>query len=301
MKRITAIGEILFDVYPQGEKLGGAPFNFIYHIIKLTGAGNFVSRIGNDDLGNKIIKILEQRNISIGYLQRDKFYKTGIAKTTLSDQKVPDFIIEENRAYDFIEKSSIVNNLVEKETECLYFGTLSQRNEISRNTIQSFFGKNIKYFCDLNIRQKFYSKNLIKNCLVAANVLKLNESELQLVNELLINSKFNFETISKKIIDKFNIELLCVTRGNEGAILFNNRNEKHSFKMKSEKIVDTVGAGDAYASILCIGYLKNWKLEKINKLATEFANEIIKIDGALPNNNEIYNLFEKKIKNGNRQ
>ena len=96
MKKITSFGEILFDVYPDGKKLGGAPFNFIYHIIKLTGKANFVSRVGNDQNGDEILQILKDREISSEFIQIDQNHKTGVAKTTLNEKKIPDFIIEEN-------------------------------------------------------------------------------------------------------------------------------------------------------------------------------------------------------------
>ena len=183
MKKITSIGEILFDVYGNQKKLGGAPFNFIYHIIKLTGQGNFVSRIGNDESGEKIRRILNEKKISDQFLQTDQTHKTGVAKTNLNNNKVPDFVIKENCAYDFINQTDDLLKVVNDQTDCLYFGTLAQRNETSRKTIQSLFDKRIKYFCDLNIRQKFYSKEIIEKSLYAADVLKLNEDELKLVNK----------------------------------------------------------------------------------------------------------------------
>lgn len=297
MKEITSIGEILFDVYPDKKKLGGAPFNFIYHVINLIGNGNFISRVGNDGNGNKIISFLKRNNISTKFIQIDKTHSTGEAKPTLSDSKVPDWKIKLNRAYDFIKPSKEIDDLIENNIVCLYFGTLAQRKEESRKTIQSLFNKKIKYFCDLNIRQNFYSKEIIKKSLKVANVLKLNEDELKLVNKLILNSNYEFEKSSLEIKNNFNIDLLCVTKGEDGAVLFKD-DEINNYKTKINKdgIVDTVGAGDAYASILCIGFLKNWSLEKINKTASEFAGKIVKINGALPDKISFYDDFKEKIK-----
>ena len=296
MKKITSIGEILFDVYPEGKNMGGAPFNFIYHIIKLTGTGNFISRIGNDDLGKEINDFLKTNNISNQYIQVDDEHATGVANTVLDENKVPDFKIESNRAYDFIELTNDVNSLVANSTECLYFGTLAQRELKSRKTIQSLFENNIKFFCDLNIRQKFFTKEVIEASLKAAHVLKLNLDEMQLINELLFNENFNKEKIARKIIDDYEVELLCVTQGSDGAILF-DKNRLSSFKTKTENIVDTVGAGDAFASILCLGFLKGMDIDLINKTASEFAAEIVKVEGALPKDDSIYEKFKGELDN----
>jgi fructokinase len=297
MKKITSIGEILFDVYPDGKKLGGAPFNFIYHIMKLTGKANFISRIGNDQNGNEILQTLKDKNISSEYIQIDQNHKTGIAKTTLNEKKIPDFIIEENVAYDFIGLIDSLEKLISQNTDCLYFGTLAQRNQQSRQTIQKLAGcANVKCICDLNIRQNYYTPEIIEHSLESADVLKLNEDELALVNKLVIKSDFNTAVTAKKIMSIFKIELLCVTKGSSGAVLYKDGKENY-YKIKNDKVVDTVGAGDAYASMLCIGYLMNWNIEKINKLASEFANEIVKVNGALPEDDIVYGPFRKIILN----
>lgn len=295
MQKITSIGEILFDVYPDKKRIGGAPFNFIYHIINLTGSGNFISRIGDDDLGNEIISYLKDKKIPLNYIQIDTKHPTGAAKPSLNDSKIPEWEIMTERAYDFIVLQKEIKILLEEKTDCLYFGTLAQRGDKSRKTIQSLFNKNLKYFCDLNIRQNFYSREIIKSSLEAANVLKLNEDELKLVNQLILNDDYEIEKTSKKLKHDFNIDLLCVTQGEDGAILF-DMNNKHEYRSKinQSEIVDTVGAGDAFASILCIGYLENWDIEKINVTASKFASEIIKINGALPGNNLIYEKFREK-------
>ncbi len=218
-----------------------------------------------------------------------------MAKPILNEKKIPEWVIEKERAYDFIENDSNLSKLIKEKTDCLYFGTLAQRNEISRNTIQSFFSNNIKHFCDLNIRQNFYSKEILSKSLKAADVLKLNSDELKLINKELFDEKIDLKELPEKIIDDFKIELLCLTKGEDGADLFSMDGEKNSIKIPADKIVDTVGAGDAYASILCLGYLNNWELQKINELASKFANEIIKVNGALPEDDSVYSHFKEKM------
>jgi fructokinase len=297
MEKITSIGEILFDVYPDGKRLGGAPFNFIYHIIKLTGKANFVSRIGNDSYGDEILQLLLDRNISSEFIQIDQYHKTGIAKTSLNENRIPKFLIEENVAYDFIELTDPIEKLISQSTDYFYFGTLAQRSEKSRSTVQKLAANpNIKCICDLNIRQNYYTPEIIKQSLSAADVLKLNEEELELVNKLVIKSEVNKTEAVEQITRIFDIELLCVTKGSNGAVLYKDGNENY-YKIKNDKVADTVGAGDAYASMLCIGYLKNWNIEKINKLASEFANDIVKVKGALPEDDTVYQPYKKIIMN----
>lgn len=296
MLKVTAIGEILFDVYPTAKALGGAPINFLFHIFKLTGKGIIVSRVGRDELGEKVRRFLISNGIPINFIQEDPKHPTGITKVILDEQKIPTFNIEVDRAYDFIENSSELQALVDNKTECLYFGSLAQRSDVSRSTIQSLFGKNIKYFCDLNIRQNFYSEDIIVRSIKSADVLKVNIDELELLNNLLVGNKFDMMQTSIELMNKFNIDLMAITQGAAGSSLIWNNKADH-YKLEAKEVVDTVGAGDAFASILCIGYLYKWELSLINKTANEFAGEICKIKGALPENNNIYLLFRKIIEN----
>lgn len=296
MKNVTAIGEILFDIYPEGKKPGGAPFNFIYHIIKLTGNGKFVSRVGRDDPGDELIDHLTRKEISTEFIQSDNVHKTGAARTRLNENKIPRFSIDEESAYDFIELSGELENLVSEKTDYLYFGTLAQRNRVSRNTIQTLAGKNVRCFCDLNIRQNFYTRELVEDCLRSADALKLNEDELELVESMLPAGNAGTRETALRIREQYNIDLLCVTMGSEGAVLYRG-DEKNEYNISPSGVVDTVGAGDAYASMMCIGYMNNWSLRKTNMFASEFAGEIVKVEGALPHDDKIYETFRLKIRN----
>lgn len=299
MLRITSIGEILFDIYEDKKTIGGAPFNFIYHIINLIGSGNFISRIGSDDLGAEIKKFMQSKNIPGGYIQTDNVHPTGTAKANLDEStKLPRWEISSDSSFDYIECDANVEELIQNYTVCLYFGTLAQRENNSRASIQSLFNRKIKYFCDINIRQNFYSKEVIEKSLYASNVVKMNIDELKLLSDLLTNESFDLKKSAEKIKSKYSIDLLCITLGEDGAVLLKN-NEINSYKKKiSGKIVDTVGAGDAYAAFLCIGYLLDWEIGKINKIANDFAGEIVKLEGALPEDHDIYKRFGEQISSG---
>ena len=292
MKKISAIGEILFDIYPGRKTLGGAPFNFIYHIIKLTGSGNFISAVGNDAAGNEIIQFIRKNEINDGYIQIKEEYPTGAAVANLDENKIPHWEIKTGTAYDHILREPSLQKLLDEQTDCLYFGTLAQRAATSRETIQSLLdSKRLKFFCDLNIRQNYYSKGIIEKSLSAANVLKLNTDELKLVNDLLINKPFDIVDLSKAIAGNYKIDLICVTMGEDGSYLISG-DDVNLYKQSISNVVDTVGAGDAFAAILCLGYLSGWDIAKINKLSSEFASEIVMIEGALPKDDLIYEKFK---------
>jgi fructokinase len=327
MFKITAIGEILFDMYPTSKNLGGAPLNFLYHVHKITGCGNMVSRVGHDVLGKKVFDFLYKNKISTRFIQEDHLHPTGVATVLMNENKQPSFVIDADRAYDFIETSEELEQLVKKETDCFYFGTLAQRNEVTRKTIQLLFNKGTEYFYDLNIRDDFFNKEIIELSLRAADVLKVSIEELKLLNDLFLpaplgNETFDIEKTSAELMEKFNIELLAVTLGSDGSALFSSsefirkdgtngsdgtsglteETERRTgkfdyYKPNPVEPVDTLGAGDAFASILCIGYLQRWSLRKINKLANNFAAEICRIKGALPEDEGVYSYIKEKIKN----
>jgi fructokinase len=297
LKKITAIGEILFDVYPDKKILGGAPMNFLYHVHKITGFGNIISRVGKDILGKKVLDFLGSKNISTKFIQEDQLHPTGIATVKINENNQPSFIIDTERAYDYIELTTDLEQLVENVTECFYFGTLAQRGEVTRKTIQSLFNKGTKYFYDLNIRDNFFNKEIIESSLRTTDILKVNLEELKLLNDLFVKQTFDIENVSAEIIKKFEIDLLAVTLGSDGSALF-KKGENDFSKPDRIEIVDSVGAGDAFAAILCIGYLQRWSLKKTNKLANYFASEICKIKGALPEDEEVYRLVKEKIRDG---
>lgn len=289
MENITAIGEILFDIYPTFERIGGAPFNFIYHIHKLTGNGNIVSSIGNDQYGVQALNFLKTHKINTDYIQTDPIHKTGTAEAHLDKNKVPHWNIPEGRACDFIENTPDLTELLSK-TNVLYFGTLSQRNETSRFTIQSYFDKDVIYFCDLNIRQNFFTRKTLEKSLRAANILKLNEDELRLLHRMFLDGDYDRRVCAEDIRKKFNIELMAVTLGSDGAFLFRD-NEVNFYTINIKNVVDTTGAGDAYAAMLLLGYLRRWDIYQINKAASELAGEIIQVSSALPKDDTIYQSF----------
>ena len=294
MKNITAIGEILYDIYPDKKRLGGAPFNFIYHIWKITGKANFVSSVGNDESGKEILSHLNSIGFNTNYISVDNEHPTGTVQVKILEDKTPQFTISPECSYDYFTLNEKTKDLINNETDLIYFGTLSQRSETSRKTIESVLNKNKKYFCDLNLRHDFYTKELIKQSLSASNVLKLNSDELEKLKSL-FGLSLSTQMAIHQLIFEFGIDILCVTLGSDGAIL-STRNETSAYKMSNISPLDTLGAGDAYAAILCLGYLNEMPIDKINKLANEFASEICLVNGALPKDDSIYEKYRMVFK-----
>lgn len=284
---VTSIGEILFDIYPTHKKLGGAPLNFIYHIKKITGGGNIISRVGKDVLGSKALSEMQKLKISTQYIQQDKIHPTGIASIELDENNEPLFLIDVDRAFDFIEAENDAEDLINLETDVLYFGTLCQRSGKSRETIQSYFNRGIKYFCDLNLRQNFYTEEVIRKSLETSDIIKVNYNELKVLNDLLLQTEYNTERVAFELMEQFQINLLAVTRGRDGATLFEN-GKRNDFSTNDNDVIDTTGAGDAFSAVLCIGFMQGWDLMQINKMANDFACEVCKVEGALPKSERIY-------------
>ncbi len=289
---ITSIGEILFDIYPNHKRLGGAPLNFIYHVKKLTDNGNIISRVGKDVLGNKAVNDLKHSGLSFEFIQHDNLHPTGMAIVHLDDSGIPNFKIDVDSAYDFIEMNDENENLIIADTDCLYFGTLAQRSELSRKTIQSFFNRGLKYFADLNMRQNFYNEEVLISSLKAADFIKVNYEEMHILNDVLLQNEYNTEKVAYELMEKFEISMITVTRGKDGSSIFEN-GKRYDHSNVDVKVVDTTGAGDAFAAVLCVGYLHGLEIPYINKLANDFASEICQFEGALPKYDRIYESFRE--------
>ena len=289
---ITSIGEILFDIYPNHKRLGGAPLNFIYHVKKLTDNGNIISRVGKDVLGNKAVNDLKHSGLSFDFIQHDNLHPTGMAIVHLDDSGIPNFKIDVDSAYDFIEMNDENENLIIADTDCLYFGTLAQRSELSRKTIQSFFNRGLKYFADLNLRQNFYNEEVLISSLKAADFIKVNYEEMHILNDVLLQNEYNTEKVAYELMEKFEISMITVTRGKDGSSIFEN-GKRYDHSNVDVKVVDTTGAGDAFAAVLCVGYLHGLEIPYINKLANDFASEICQFEGALPKYDRIYESFRE--------
>jgi fructokinase len=281
--KIIGIGEILWDIFLHEKKIGGAPSNFAYHVSALGHEGIIISRIGNDMLGKEIVNYLKKLNLIIDYIQIDKDKHTGVVNIKIDDKMQPNYIIREDVAWDYLSWDLKCQKII-KSIDAVCFGTLAQRNEISRKTIWTLLkkvNKNIVKVFDINLRQNFYNKRIIEESLRYTNILKLNFNEMKILIDLLELKKNDEKNCCRAIISNYDIELICLTKGEEGSTLIDSKSCCDS-KVYPYKIADRVGAGDAFNAAMIIHYLKGEPLKVISEYANKLASWVTSKPGGMP-------------------
>jgi len=292
--RILCLGEILFDVYPEYKRLGGAPFNFAYHLHRFGQHVAFVSRIGEDEYGQDLVSHLKKRTFPCQYLQTDAQHPTGTVTVSLDEKGKPEYNITEQVAYDFPQVEEPIRQFVSQGVVLIYFGTLAQRHSVSRTGIQQILGivpEKAMLFYDINLRQSFYTADILYQSLMKSDVVKLNEEEFVTVSQLFGFSEQKEEAV-QQLRQNFSVRTLCITRGAEGSSLVLDDKKFHweNPGESSLKVIDTVGAGDAFAATLAYGILEKWPGESIIQKASQFAAAICTIPGAIPDEPDFYRV-----------
>ncbi len=261
-KVIVGLGELLWDLLPAGEQLGGAPANFAYHASMLGDAGIIASRLGADDLGKEAIEHLTQLQLSTEYIQIDATVKTGTVGVRLSQSGEPSYTITTDVAWDFLEWTTAWQELANK-TDAVCFGSLAQRSPQSRETIRQFLQNtpsNALRVFDVNLRQSFYSPDLLAESFRLAHIAKLNQGELREIGKQGGIDASEVE-VARRLLLEFDLQLLCVTRGGHGSLLVTASEtvEHPGYKIK---VSDTIGSGDAFTATLIHYYLNGSSLQK---------------------------------------
>ena len=293
---IIAIGEILFDIFPRYRRIGGAPFNFAYHVKNLGMEVCFITRIGDDAGGAEIFSILEHRGFDTRWVQVDKAHETGRVIVTPDDSGGHEFEILPDAAYDHIELPEDPGQLPGSPVRMVYFGTLAQRTAPGFNTIQSFLSKigaRTRRFYDMNLRAGNFTGKIIRKTLEKTDVLKLNTDELDYLASLFQVPRKGPD-MARWLIGQFNHELVSITAGADGSYIVSDGSQFRSAVVEAE-IVDTVGAGDAYAAVLAVGNLKGLPLETVVSVASEFSAAVCTIKGAIPDDPGFYEPFRKAL------
>jgi fructokinase len=291
---ILVIGEILFDVFPNYRRLGGAPFNFAYHLKNFGFEVRFISRIGIDDAGKEILHKLELARFNLDDIQVDDDHPTGSVDVQLDKGGAPQFHIIPDVAYDYIEFIPGYHANLINEARIIYFGSLVQRSEAGYENVQAFISRNsskILNFYDINLRPGCYNKAIIKKSLLKTDILKLNTSELGKLKQMR-SLKMNNEKFVYHLMETHSIRTVSLTKGESGSELFTNRGNLSSEPAEAIKVVDSVGAGDAYAAMLVAGLLQQWRPEEILDRASLFASRICEIKGAIPDSASFYEPFK---------
>jgi len=315
--KILAFGEILWDMLPSGRKLGGAPVNFLYHASTVGADVRALTRIGKDELGREILENVERLNLSTEFLQFDSEARTGVVEVVLDANGTPSYQIVQNVAWDNIEIDAgtarkIADFFDDETPSALCFGSLALRSENNMRSIRrltELTPRNVKRFCDLNLRAPFFSRDVVEFATKEADVFKLNDDEALELDRL-----FDMKTLDPSFVEalkdpevraelesdadrdvkrafrawaswwqeRYNIETIILTCGANGAFIF-SRTETRYAPSAPTIVKDSVGAGDAFAALCAVGLLRDVPLEKIVQVAAKRAAFVCTQDGGTPN------------------
>ena len=280
---VVGMGEALFDCLPEGKKIGGAPANFAYHVSQFGFQSCVVSAVGNDEDGDEILRIFNQRGLNM-QIERVPF-PTGTVQVTLDEKGVPTYDIKQGVAWDNIPFTDALKELAH-QARAVCFGSLAQRNAVSRETISRFLEEmdddaDVLKIFDINLRQRFYTPDLLEESMKRCNILKINDEELELVSRM-----FGFHSISQEdkcwiLLSKYNLKMLILTCGTDGSYVFTPGHV--SFQPTPKVIVaDTVGAGDSFTGSFTAAILAGKPEEEAHKLAVEVSAFVCTQSGAMP-------------------
>ncbi|MBQ9646019.1 MAG: carbohydrate kinase [Prevotella sp.] len=280
---VVGLGEALWDVLPEGKKLGGAPANFAYHAGQFLGHENTlaVSALGEDKLAEETFEALEERRLR--YLMPRVPYPTGTVQVTLTGEGIPTYDIKENVAWDNIPFTPEIEG-VARTCRAVCFGSLAQRNVVSRENIQRFLDATpkdcLKVF-DINLRQQFYTKEVIKQSLQRCNVLKINDEELVVIGRMFGYPGLDMENKCWLILGKYNLDMLVLTCGTNGSYVFTPG--QMSFQETPHvEVADTVGAGDSFTGSFCAAILSGKPVAEAHRLAVNVSAYVCTQNGAMP-------------------
>ena len=283
MKRFTiaGIGELLWDVFPEKEVLGGAPVNFAYHVTALGATGVPVSTIGDDYRGSKALEELGKKGLMTSAISMRTDYPTGYVDILVNDDGSASYRFPDEVAWDYLEINSDAEKL-RKELDAVCFGTLAQRSDQSRRAIQDYLRgldkKTLKIF-DVNLRLHFYSVPIIEASLMQADIVKLNDEE-SAVLATLFNISPEQRAFLETLVHHFSLSMVILTRGNAGSLIATS-DEISEHQGSAVKVVDTVGAGDSFTAAVTIGYLQGLPLKEIHTRASERAAYVCTKRGAM--------------------
>lgn len=282
-RTVVGLGELLWDLLPKGKQLGGAPANFAYITSLLGDNGIVASRIGNDDLGAEAALKLDELRLHTTYIQRDAHHPTGVVKVEVDAAGQPRFQIAQPVAWDFMEWTSGWQQLAQ-QADAVCFGSLAQRTATSHATIREFVQATrkdaVKVF-DVNLRQAFFSADILYDSMKLADIVKLNHDELPRIMGLFDLSHVDVMASARRLVALHNLKLVCVTRGDQGSLLVTREawSDHPGYKIK---VADTVGAGDAFTAGMVHQYLRGEPLRQMGNLANRVGAWVASQVGATP-------------------
>jgi fructokinase len=280
---IVGLGELIWDLLPSGRSLGGAPSNFAYHSKLLGERAVIASRVGDDEPGRAALHRLANTGLVADYVQLDGDHPTGTVSVEIDARGEPHFTVNPNSAWDYLEMNPAWAELAQG-ANAVCFGTLGQRHPRARATILSFLGlmrpAALRLF-DVNLRHSFFTTEMLRQSLELASVVKFNSDELSIAARMLELQASDEEGLSRSLIEMFGLDLVAITRGGNGSLLFTQgRAVEH--RGYSVHVADTIGCGDAFAAALAHCLLRGLPLEAANESANRMGAWVATQSGATP-------------------
>ena len=280
---VVGMGEALWDVLPEGKKIGGAPANFAYHVSQFGLPSCVVSAVGGDVLGNEIIENFTSKGLN--HLLAEVPYPTGTVQVEIDQAGIPQYEIKENVAWDNIPYTAHLEALAEK-TQAVCFGSLAQRNVVSRNTINRFLDAMPQHddslvVFDVNLRQGFYNKEILCNSMKRCNILKINDEELVTVSRMFGYPGIDLQDKCWILLGKYNLKMLILTCGINGSYVFTPGNVSFPPTPRVE-VADTVGAGDSFTAAFIASILKGKSVAEAHSRAVQTSAFVCTKKGAMP-------------------
>jgi fructokinase len=282
---IVGLGEVLWDMFPDGPRFGGAPANFVCSAAGL-GRGQFevamASAVGDDELGRLAFAALNEHQVNIAAVARLN-YPTGQVDVTLDEHGHASYEFASNTAWDHLPWTNELEALANR-ANVVCFGTLAQRSDQSQKTIRRFVAStppSCLRLLDINLRWPFWHHDVILQSLAMASALKLNDSELPVIASLL-QLRGSDEAVLAQIMERYSLKVIALTRGANGSLLLQDSGERSDLAGQSVRVVDTVGAGDAFTAALALGVLRGLRLEAIHRWASDVAAFVCTQAGATP-------------------
>ncbi|OGO81199.1 MAG: hypothetical protein A2Y21_00825 [Clostridiales bacterium GWC2_40_7] len=286
--KILSCGEVLWDIIDGKEHIGGAPFNVAAHMARLGCSSSIITRIGKDERGDKALTAMKSLGVDTAFVQTDSVHDTGTAEVTLAGLGVPTFYLPENVAYEFIDiNNKDIERIATGKFDVLYFGTLVQKSLVSRNSLykilESLQFKNVFY--DVNIRLDFFPEEIIRKSFSHSTIVKLNEGEVKLISQLLYGKPLQEKEFIYRVMDEFSIDIICVTKGKDGCSVY-SENTSASYPEHPVKVVDTVGAGDAFSAAFLTHYSKSGDPNESARIGNIMGAYVASQHGAIPEYSE---------------
>lgn len=280
---VVGMGEALWDVLPEGKKIGGAPANFAYHVSQFGLPGYVVSAVGDDALGREIVENFTSKGLN--QLIAEVPYPTGTVQVEIDQAGIPQYDIKENVAWDNIPYTDSLEALA-KRTKAVCFGSLAQRNVVSRETINRFLdampqSDDSLVVFDVNLRQGFYNKEILCNSMSRCNILKINDEELVTVSRMFGYPGIDLQDKCWILLGKYNLKMLILTCGINGSYVFTPGNVSFQPTPKVE-VADTVGAGDSFTAAFISSILKGKSVQEAHSRAVQTSAYVCTRKGAMP-------------------